>query len=63
MLYADLRFFDTRHLDMAAAGMHFYFKGASSYNWGSVFEHVIFYEYRSEVKTFLVFKLCLLSKY
>jgi hypothetical protein len=44
---------------MVAAGMYFYFKRASSYNCASVFESVIFYEYHSEAKAFLVFKLYL----
>ena len=62
MPYADLQLFGTRHLDMAAAGMYFYFKGASSYNCSSVFKRVIFYEYHSEAKAFLVYKFCLLIK-
>lgn len=62
MLYAGLRDFDTRHLDMPCAGMPFYFKVASSSEEFLFVECVIFYEYHSETKSLSVFKSYLLSK-
>jgi hypothetical protein len=62
MLYAGLRFFDTRHPDMPYAGMPSYFKVASSSEEFLFVECVIFYEYHLEIKSFSVFKSCLLFK-
>ena len=64
MPYAAQQFFDIRQAwhavpdrsDMPYAGMHFFFKAASSYNCGSFIECIIFYEYDSEAEILFIKK-------